>query len=134
VRVVRAKSVRLRDEACRLAKEHGGDEFLDLCRNSEEIWVALEGGKVVAAAGAELVQDAPTYANLTFCLVHPSARGAGLQRALLKRRLTWAAKEGAELVRTYAHKRNTPSLRNLLDAGFVPSGFTDPFLSVEISV
>ena len=133
MRVVVAKSERLRDKACRLAKAHGGDEFLDLCRNSEMVWVALEGGEVLGAAGAELAQDHPCHVNLTFCLVRPDARGRGLQAAFLERRMRWAAKRVC-LVRTYVHKQNTPSFVNLIQAGFVPYAFADPFVQVEREV
>lgn len=121
------------DAAYKLAKEEE-EAFGDLCRNSEAVWVALDQGQVVAAAGAEMVQDHPCRVSLTFCVVAPQARGKGLQARLLRARELWAHKEGVSLVETYTHKENKPSLLNLLAANYVVTSFEDPFVVVRKQV
>ena len=133
MKIVRARSQRLQDRAFKLARSED-ESFGDLCRNSQEVWVAMEDGEILACAGAELIQDHPCRAELTFCVVAKQARGRGLQERLLKVRLAWAEKEGVTCAETYTHKENKPSLLNLIKAGFVVFSFQDPFVSVRIQL
>lgn len=128
MRIKYAQSAREREAAYVLAKAQD-EQFADLCRASEAVWVVMDGDVAVAAAGAELVQDHPLFVNLTFCLVAPAHRGAGWQQGLLAVREKWARRHGAETLETYAHRANQKSIRNLSRAGFVVSSYKEPFVS-----
>lgn len=130
MRVIRARSQRQRDAAFKLCQEES-QEFADICRSAEEVWLVTDRGRVVAAAGAELVNDHPVHVALTFCIVAPAARGQGLQDRLLKARLRWAEKEGVSRVTTYANRDNKPSLENLIRNDFRVYSYNPPFVCVE---
>jgi GNAT superfamily N-acetyltransferase len=91
----------------------------------------LDKGQVVACAGANLENDHPVSANLSFCVVHRDYRGRGLQARLLEARVKWARAEHCSEAKTYSHKSNTPSLLNLLKAGFEVCVYEDPYVSVR---
>lgn len=127
MKIVRARSEKLRELAYLLCK--GEEEIYgELCRESDAVWVVLDKGLVVAAAGADLVPDHPVFVSMTFCVVTPTYRGRGLQGRLMDARVKWAKRENVEMVKTYAHKKNQPSIRNLNEAGFVVSYFEDPYV------
>lgn len=123
-----ARSRADRDRAYLLAQAQD-EQFADLARETRAVWVVRDGARVVAAAGAELVQDHPLFVNLTFCVVSPAYRGRGLQKALLEVREAWAKRQGVKSLETYAHKENQKSVRNLSRAGFVVSSYKDPYVS-----
>lgn len=86
-------------------------------------WVAYEGGKPVAYAGL-YVQTKGLEAHFERCGVIPSARGKGLQRALIKARLAWCRRRGLLVAKTYttgpshADGANSFSIGNLRACGF----------------
>jgi GNAT superfamily N-acetyltransferase len=68
-------------------------------------------------------QDWPGRATfLGGTMVHPDARGAGLQRHLVDARKRYAAASGSRWVCAGAHVQNWPSWRNLLKGGMVVVG------------
>lgn len=52
--------------------------------------------------------------------VKPSARGQGLQKRLIDRRVAWARDEGFERIVTYVGWGNTASIRSLVQRRFLP--------------
>ena len=85
-------------------------------RPGDHWWVVTDRGRVVAFAGLRLHKSG--YAELTRCGVAPWARGRGLQRELIRRRVSWARRKGCTRVWTYTFKRNSQSRRNLVASGF----------------
>lgn len=79
--------------------EHGGAVGFASCRPS-----------VVGADTAFLSRAGVVYGS----------RGHGLQRRLIRARLTWARKQGFTRAITFAHWDNVPSLRSLVKEGFLP--------------
>ena len=81
-------------------------------------WVAVDKmGETVAYASA-VYRPELGYVYLSRCMVLPKARGAKLQRRLLRVRIAWAKKQGADRVITYTLLKNYESLVNLVKAGF----------------
>lgn len=86
-------------------------------------WVAYDGDRPVAYAGL-YVQTKGLEAHFERCGVLPSARGQGLQRALIKARLVWCRRKGMLVAKTYtsgpqhADGANAYSIANLRDCGF----------------
>jgi GNAT superfamily N-acetyltransferase len=84
-----------------------------------EWWVARDGaGKPVAYAGARPMRSVPGGCWLSRCAVVAEARGAGLQRRLLRVRLAWARRHGLTEAYTYTVPGNAPSMNNLIRCGF----------------
>lgn len=52
--------------------------------------------------------------------VVPEARGQGLQKRMILKRLAWANREGFTEVCSYTVTDNAPSMRNLVRCGFEP--------------
>jgi GNAT superfamily N-acetyltransferase len=80
-------------------------------------WIVWDGYEPVAFAGMRCSLTAGSTAYLSRCGVMRSHRGQGLQKALLRRRLSLAKREGfgAAISTTYL---NTASANNLIRAGF----------------
>lgn len=55
---------------------------------------------------------------LSSAVVFRAARGRGLQRRMIRTRVAWARRRGAECVLTYTVEHNWPSAYNLLREGF----------------
>lgn len=84
-----------------------------------EWWIARdEEGEPVGYAGARLLLS-QKMVYLVRAGVLPRARGNGLQRRLVRCRVNWGAKHGAETAITYTLSENHPSSNNLIKAGFV---------------
>lgn len=101
--------------------------------STAHVWAALdESGNVIATAGLEWDEES-RHGELVFCVVSPQARGKGLQQRLIRSRVAWARKHGAQSLETYASTDNLPSLISLMKCGFRPKeGQTlDGFLTVE---
>lgn len=59
-------------------------------------------------------------AHFSRCGIVPSARGFGLQRRLLRARVSWCRRRNLRVCRTYTCIDNWPSRKNLEHEGFVP--------------
>jgi len=80
-------------------------------------WLAFAGG---APAGVALASSSDGVALLSAAGVLPARRGAGLQRALLRARLAWAAAGGCDVAAT-ATEIGGASAANVARAGFAPA-------------
>lgn len=58
------------------------------------------------------------YVYLSYAVVSPIIRSAGLQRRMIRHRLNWAKRQGAIFATTYTLIHNYPSIANLLKCGF----------------
>jgi RimJ/RimL family protein N-acetyltransferase len=82
-------------------------------------WVAYLNGKPVAFAGARICKTDAKLVYLSRCGVLPVARGLGLQRTMIRRRIAWARRQpGRRAVITYTLKHNHYSSNNLIRCGF----------------
>ncbi len=81
-------------------------------------WVAYGDDGWVGYAAASIYDLDTLYCGPTF--VKPEARGRSLQLKLLKKRESFARKEGYSRLITAAEKFNTHSINNILKAGFQP--------------
>lgn len=88
-----------------------------------EHWLVTLDDEPVGFCSAILIGDDANILYLTRAGVLPAARGAGLQQKMIKARLTWAKRQGAEIAITYTVPDNWPSITNLIRAGF---RFYDP--------
>lgn len=79
-------------------------------------WAA--GDPVVGFAGARLVAGDKQTCFLERAGVHPIAQGKGLQRRLIRARLTWAKRQGCSCAITYCTADNVWSANNLWASGF----------------
>jgi GNAT superfamily N-acetyltransferase len=84
------------------------------------IWIAWLGRRSIGY----LVADAEARVLVRFGVL-PSAAGQGVGLALV-RALTAHARGEGERWTTYARANNTPSLRALVRAGFLPAGWEAP--------
>ena len=78
-------------------------------------WVAVRAGVVVGFAGVKVTGD---RGYLTRAGVVKEARGAGLQRRLLRVREAYARKMGAKRTYTYVEASNYASASNLAACGY----------------
>jgi len=83
-------------------------------------WLASVDGQTVAYAGAKALQGANAgHVMLCRAGVLPCARGAGLQKRLIRARLRWAAGlERVGAVVTYTVRDNVRSSNSLIACGF----------------
>lgn len=58
------------------------------------------------------------YVFLSRAGVDASARGAGMQKRLIRVRIAWAKKRGVRRIITYTSPKNYPSICSLLSTGF----------------
>lgn len=79
-------------------------------------WIVEDAGEPVAFAGMREARTEPWAIYLSRCGVLPSHRGRGIQRELLKRRLTQAKRHFHVVITTTLN--NIPSANNLIRAGF----------------
>lgn len=101
--------------------------------SNAQLWAAVDpDGEVLAMAGMEYDEET-RHADMICCVVSPHARGRGLQQRLIRARVAWARKQGAQTLETYASIENTASLVSLLKCGFRPKSeqTIDEFLTVE---
>lgn len=81
-------------------------------------WIARDGsGKPVGFCSA-ICRPERGYVFLSRAAVAVSARGARLQRRMIRARVAWARKQGATEVITYTLLKNYESFVNLLKCGF----------------
>ena len=93
-----------------------GDEWVG---DHHAFWVAsAPSGEVVGFCSAGMVpRESSVF--LSSAAVFPGHRGRGLQRMMIQRRLTWAARRGAVCAVTYTMPHNWRSVSSLLKCGFV---------------
>lgn len=81
-------------------------------------WIARDAdGKPVGFCSA-IHRPERGYVFLSRAAVAAGARGARLQRRMIRARVTWARKQGASEVITYTLLKNYESFVNLLKCGF----------------
>lgn len=81
-------------------------------------WLALEGKSKVGFGGYRLIEGGDT-AFLNRAGVLPFFRGRGIQRRLIRTRLSHAKRSGARVAITYTTADNVWSANNLIRTGFV---------------
>jgi ribosomal protein S18 acetylase RimI-like enzyme len=79
-------------------------------------WVAWDGPTPVGFCSAVPLGDGSCF--LSSAAVFAGARGAGLQRRMVRLRLAWAARHGQSVCVTYATRENFRSIANLIRCGF----------------
>lgn len=118
MKIRRTQSGRLIQQAAEMAGQLEGDRFYELVLESHAVWVVLDDvGTIVGVAGASKKRK---NLNLTVCLLHPSARGLGLQKKLIDLRCRWGRKQGCTVAWTYAYRMNHASMISLLKSNFSP--------------
>jgi len=81
-------------------------------------WIARNvDGKAVGFCSA-IYRPEGNYVFLSRAAVAAAARGGGLQRKMIRTRVAWAKRQGAQLVLTYTLLKNYESFVNLLKCGF----------------
>lgn len=90
----------------------------DLLELNENIfWIVKDGGESIGFASLKpLPEENSIFLSLVGIL--PNARGAGIQRKLIKTRLNWAKRNGYKCAVTYTLMDNYPSISNLIKCGF----------------
>lgn len=83
------------------------------------LWIARIGRYPIAFAAARVLSLEPQAVFLALSGVRPIARGAGLQRRLIRARLSWARRQpGVTTVLTYVAATNLASANSLIRCGF----------------
>jgi len=80
-----------------------------------QIFVAYDNDEPVAFSGLACYHG---FWCLRICVVSPEHRGNGLQRKMIKQRLTWAKSRGAKWVNVWVNPLNKYSLYNIQRSGF----------------
>jgi GNAT superfamily N-acetyltransferase len=98
---------------------------------SESVWwlARNEHGDVLGYAAARMWS--PKVGYLAWARVLPFARGAGLQRRLIRARVAWCRAQGAQHVVTYTAPDNAASMRSLIACGFRPYLPEHPWVGSE---
>lgn len=86
-------------------------------RQWDAAWIAYEDDSPVGFATVK-VADEGSSAFLQRAGVSSSARGAGLQRRLIRVREQWARRQGIKAMLTYTTYENHASISNLLKSGY----------------
>jgi GNAT superfamily N-acetyltransferase len=102
--------------AARAAK--GGSSFAALAIEDDARWIGM-------AIGAPQT-DHPGIAGLFAMWVDPSARGAGIGRALVERVVEWAGSAGFPVLRLRVTMSNDAAMRLYLRCGFSDEGHRAP--------
>ena len=113
----------------RKAKEHQVTQVLALhllCMPFDDVdikqddahWLVYDETDTPVAFASAKFRKKDNYVYFSRAGVLPCARGAGLQKRLIKARLNWAKKVGADTAYTYTVLKNYPSMLNLLKCGF----------------
>lgn len=94
-------------------------------------WVARDGKTVVGFCSA-VHREEKGYVFLSRAAVIAAARGAGLQRRMIRARVAWAKKQSADVVVTYTTMKNYDSMVNLLKCGFRFFEPDEPFVGKKV--
>lgn len=81
-------------------------------------WLAFQSGEPVASGGISHYSGSVWF--LCRAGVLPQARGQGLQKRLIRKRLAWARANDVSRVITYTMWDNVPSMKSLVRAGLAP--------------
>src|SRR5690242_3115340 len=104
------------DEARELhARLFPSDEWVG---DDHEFWIARDDAGDAVGFCSAIHRPATNCVLLSRAAVTPQARGAGLQRRMIRARVAWARSIGASKVITYVAIKNYESLVNLLKCGF----------------
>ena len=87
------------------------------------ILVALEGAKKVGYKLGYALSDTEFYSWLG--AVHPSYRGRGIAKQLLKQQEAWVKKNGFKSIRVKSMNRFPAMLQLLISQGYVICGYDD---------
>lgn len=86
-----------------------------------DTWAAFDGPTPVAIATGRPDRSDPTAYFLSTCFVHPTARGAGIQKRLIRARCRHARRSGFLAAWTYTAVFSVASMRSLISCGFRPT-------------
>jgi GNAT superfamily N-acetyltransferase len=86
-------------------------------RPYDAMWLAHDGGELVAMASVELPRWDNQHLALVFCVVHPDAWGRGIGTALLDAQTRFAREQGRAVLLTFCN-RDTPGNALLTSYGF----------------
>lgn len=86
--------------------------------DDREYWIARDAGGRAVGFSAATYQPATNCVSMDRTGVLPEANGFGLQKKMIRVRLTWARRLGAKCAITYVSQRNYRSMVNLLKCGF----------------
>lgn len=79
-------------------------------------WVAWEGDKPLGFCAARPFAEDVLF--MSWCGIRKMARGYGIQKKMIRSRLTYAKKNGYRTVLTYTSVDNICSIRNLMGSRF----------------
>ena len=79
-------------------------------------WLAYNGKPPIAFAGS--VTNHKDYVQLQRSGILPEYRGHGLQKRLIRARVSYSKAKGAKTVYTYCASWNSPSINSLISCGF----------------
>lgn len=91
-----------------------------LDKDKTHIWWIAEADDLFGPVAFIGLSTGFKFASITRVGVIKEARGAGLQKRLVRVALRHARQQGYEIVATYVLATNIPSLRSLLACGFKP--------------
>ncbi len=104
--------------------------FLYEFDDTADHWQCLaDDGTLAGVAGAYVTEDDELC--LTYCVVAPDHRGAGMQAAMLSAREAWGRGQGCHKAVTYAARRSWGSIINLTKAHYHVVALDDYFLCFE---
>lgn len=86
--------------------------------DDHEYWIARDARGAVAGFCSAIILPETNGVFLSRAAVVKHARGAGLQRRMIRTRVTWAKRQGVKHVLTYVSNKNYLSMVNLLRCGF----------------
>lgn len=90
------------------------------CGDHHTFWVLRDAKGNAAGFCSAVILPNEAGCFLSSAVVFTEHRGKGLQRAMIKRRLAWAKRNGAKYALTYTVHGNWASAYNLLRLGFRP--------------
>lgn len=90
------------------------DEFD--CDENTHFWIAYDGIKSVGFCALKILDNEIVFFSRAG--VEDKYKNKGLHKKMIKRRITWARRNGYKIAITYVKYDNPLSLRNLIKSGF----------------
>ena len=106
-----------------------GDEWVG---DDHQFWIARDALGKPAGFCSAIYRPEQGYVFLSRAAVVAEARGAGLQRRMIRVRVSWAQRLGAKSVITYTLLKNYESFVNLLKSGFRFYTPTEPWVGTAV--
>jgi len=94
---------------------------------ADNLWVAIDGSKVVGLIGLMVVDDETEIEPL---IVSRAYRGRGVGKHLINRAIDEARKRGLRLLNIKPVARNTKTIRFLYKQGFTNLGYIELFIDL----